>query len=152
MTMPRTRKKTRSMSSLAEALKVCRRILRPEEWRVSLNSRRMRMMLKNSKTSAFLMSLTNCCRQRSLSAPPASCPAWRGHLAGCGSPRVPASSCLAPTSGCAPAAAAAAAADLPVDQAAVARGAALPGPPRWPGRALRSRRRQRRLRRRRRCG
>ena len=53
MTIPRTRKNTRSISSLALARNVCMRILSPEEWRVSLNSRRIRMMEKNSSTSAF---------------------------------------------------------------------------------------------------
>ena len=40
MTMPRTRKKTRSINSLADALNVCSRIFSPDEWRVSLNSLR----------------------------------------------------------------------------------------------------------------
>ena len=89
MTMPRTRKKTRSINSLADALNVCSRIFSPDEWRVSLNSLRIfhfhflpvslslsssfkmtclriLMMEKNSKTSAFLMWETCCCRKRSV--------------------------------------------------------------------------------------
>ena len=45
MMMPRTRKKTRSINSLAEARNVCSRIFSPDECRVNLNSLRMRRMI-----------------------------------------------------------------------------------------------------------
>ena len=66
MTMPRTRKKTRSINSFADALNVCSKIFKPDEWRVSLNSLRILMIEKNSKTSAFLMWDTCCWRKRSV--------------------------------------------------------------------------------------
>ena len=66
MMMPRTRKNTRSINSLAEARNVCSRIFNPDEWRVSLNSLRILMIEKNSKTSAFLMWETCCWRKRSV--------------------------------------------------------------------------------------
>ena len=43
--MPRTRKNTRSINSLAEARNVCSRIFSPDECRVNLNSLSMRMMM-----------------------------------------------------------------------------------------------------------
>ena len=44
MMMPRTRKNTRSINSLAEARNVCSRIFSPDECRVNLNSLRMNMI------------------------------------------------------------------------------------------------------------
>ena len=46
MMMPRTRKKTRSINSFAEARNVCNRIFSPDECRVSLNSLR-RILIKS---------------------------------------------------------------------------------------------------------
>ena len=45
MMMPRTRKNTRSINSLAEARNVCSRIFNPDECRVNLNSLRVMMMV-----------------------------------------------------------------------------------------------------------
>ena len=45
MMMPRTRKKTRSINSLAEARNVCSKIFRPDECLVNLNSLTMIMAM-----------------------------------------------------------------------------------------------------------
>ena len=46
MMMPRTRKKTRSINSFAEARNVCNRIFSPDECRVNLNSLRRIILIK----------------------------------------------------------------------------------------------------------
>ena len=63
MTMPSIRKKTSRVSSLRDALKVWMRIFRPGEWRVSLNSLRMRMIDMNSRMSMLSMWWASSCRR-----------------------------------------------------------------------------------------
>ena len=64
--MWRTRKKTSRVSSFAEALNVCMRILSPDECRVSLKSLMIRMMEKNSRMSAFSRWEANFCSAKSM--------------------------------------------------------------------------------------
>jgi hypothetical protein len=54
-TIPKTRKKTKRASSLAEALNVWIRIFKPGEWRVSLNNLKILMMLMKSTSWDFVL-------------------------------------------------------------------------------------------------
>ena len=56
MMMPRTRKNTRSINSLAEARNVCSRIFSPDECRVNLNSLRIIMMVVIRMTMKMIFS------------------------------------------------------------------------------------------------